>query len=49
MATKFESKVINPILKVIEKNQDYLCKPENLPQLAKLGFMFNNQIQFGRK
>ena len=48
MATKFESKIIKPILKVIEKNQDYLCKLENLPQLAKLGYMFNALWYAGR-
>lgn len=48
MTTKYEKNVINPILKVIEKKQDYLCKPENLPQLAKLGFMFNTLWYSGR-
>jgi hypothetical protein len=48
MATKYERLIINPILKVIEKKQDYLCQPENLPQLAKLGFMFNNLWYAGR-
>lgn len=48
MATKFERLIIRPILKVIEKNQDYLCLPENLPQLAKLGFMYNNLWYAGR-
>ena len=38
--TKYEKHVIRPILDIIEKYQDFLCKPENLPQLAKLGFMF---------
>lgn len=48
MPTNYERKVINPILKVIEKNQDYLCKVENLPQLAKLGYMFNTLWYSGR-
>lgn len=46
--TKYEKLVIRPILKVIENKQDYLCQPENLPQLAKLGFMFNNLWYAGR-
>jgi hypothetical protein len=48
MSTKYEKLIINPILKVIEKNQDYLCKPENLTQLAKLGYMFDNLWYAGR-
>jgi hypothetical protein len=48
MTTKYEKNIINPILKVIEEKQDYLCQPENLPQLAKLGFMFNNLWYAGR-
>jgi len=48
MTTKFEKLVINPVIKVIQKKQDYLCKPENLPQLAKLGFIFNSLWYAGR-
>jgi hypothetical protein len=48
MSTKYEKLIINPILKVIEKNQDYLCKLENLPQLSKLGYMFDNLWYAGR-
>lgn len=48
MATKYEREIIKPILRVIEKKQDYLCKPENLPQLAKLGYMFNTLWYSGR-
>lgn len=48
-ATRFYEKyVIRPILDVIEKYQDYLCKSENLNQLAKLGFMFENLWYAGR-
>lgn len=36
----YEKNIINPILNVINKYQDYLCKKENLPQLAKLIFIF---------
>src|ERR1035437_8055575 len=46
--TKYERYVIRPILSVIEKHQDFLCKPENLPQLAKLGFMFDKLWYAGR-
>jgi len=46
--TKYEKLIIKPILNVIENNQDYLCQIENLPQLAKLGFMFNNLWYAGR-
>lgn len=28
----FEKKIIDPILALIRKHQDYLCKDENLPQ-----------------
>lgn len=48
MGRTYQTKMIKPILKVIEKKQDYLCQPENLPQLAKLGFMFNTLWYSGR-
>lgn len=38
--TKYERQVIHPILSTIEKYQEFLTQSENLPQLAKLGFMF---------
>ena len=38
---KFETRVINPILNTIAKNLDYLTQPENLGQLAKLGYMYD--------
>jgi hypothetical protein len=46
--TKYEKYVIHPILSMVEKYQDFLCKPENLPQLAKLGFMFEKLWYAGR-
>ena len=46
--TRYERYVIRPILSAIEKHQDFLCKPENLPQLAKLGFMFEKLWYAGR-
>ena len=46
--TKYEKTVIEPIMKVIENNQVFLTKPENLPQLAKLGFMFERLYYAGR-
>lgn len=45
---KFESRIINPILRCIKNNQEYLTKPENLPQLAKLGYMYNTLWYGGR-
>ena len=38
----FEEKVIDPILNLIKDNQKYLTKKENLPQLSKLGFIYNH-------
>jgi len=38
---KYEEKVIDVILTLIKDNQEYLTQPENLPQLAKLGYMYN--------
>lgn len=45
---KYEKNIIRPILKIIEKHQDFLCQPENLSQLAKLGFMFEKLWYAGR-
>lgn len=45
---KFESRIINPILRIIKNNQEYLTQPENLPQLAKLGYMYNTLWYGGR-
>jgi hypothetical protein len=45
---KFEKRVINPILNTIKKNQEYLTQPENLPQLAKLGYIYNTLWYAGR-
>lgn len=44
----FEQDVIDPILECIRDNQDYLCQDENLPQLAKLGYMYNFLWYAGR-
>lgn len=44
----FEKKVIDVILKTIKKHQLYLTKEENLPQLAKLGFIYNTLWYSGR-
>lgn len=48
MATKFEAKIINPILRLIKNNQVYLTKSENLDQLAKLGYIYNTLWYAGR-
>lgn len=45
---KFEEKVIDPILTLIRENQEYLTQPENLPQLAKLGWIYNTLWYAGR-
>lgn len=45
---KIEQKVIDPILNLIKKNQGYLTQRENLPQLAKLGYIYNTLWTFGR-
>jgi hypothetical protein len=44
----FEKKVIDPILNIIKDNQKYLTKKSNLPQLAKLGFIYNHFWYGGR-
>lgn len=45
---KFEPLVIDVILNCIKDNQEYLTQPENLPQLAKLGYMYNELWYAGR-
>lgn len=45
---KFEARIIDSILTVIKDNQHYLTKAENLPQLAKLGYMYNTLWYAGR-
>lgn len=45
---KFEESIINPILEYIRDNQDELTKKENLPILAKLGYMYNTLWYAGR-
>lgn len=45
---KFEKLVIDPILLAIKNNAEYLLKPENYPQLAKLGYMFDKLWYVGR-
>lgn len=45
---KYEKLVIDPILKMIKKHQEYLTKKENIPQLAKLGFIYNTLWYHGR-
>ena len=44
----FEKRIINSILNIICKNIDYLTLPENLPQLAKLGYMYDKLWYAGR-
>lgn len=44
----FEKRVIDPILKLIKKHQVYLTQEKNLPQLAKLGYMYNSLWYAGR-
>lgn len=45
---EYEKLVIDPILDSIRKNQEYLTQKENLPQLAKLGYMYNTLWYAGR-
>lgn len=45
---RFEEEIIDPILTTIREHQEYLTKRENLPQLAKLGYMFNTLWYAGR-
>jgi hypothetical protein len=44
----YEERIINKILNTIKDNQTYLTKKENLPQLAKLGYMYNTLWYAGR-
>jgi hypothetical protein len=44
----YEERIIDTILNTIKDNQEYLTKPENLPQLAKLGYMYNSLWYGGR-
>lgn len=44
----YEEQVIDVILNLIKDNQKYLTKKENLPQLAKLGYMYNTLWYAGR-
>lgn len=44
----FEEKFIDPILIYIRDNQNVLCKPEGLPLLAKLGYIYNTLWYGGR-
>jgi len=46
---KYEEKVIDVILGLIRDNQEYLTLPENLPQLAKLGFIYDKLWYAGRR
>lgn len=48
MKYNFEKNVIDVILNTIKDNQVYLTQKENLPQLAKLGFMYNTLWYNGR-
>jgi len=44
----YEYRVIDKILNLIKDNQEYLTETENLPQLAKLGYMYNSLWYAGR-
>ena len=46
--SKYENLVIRPLLNLIEEHQEFLTLPENLPQLAKLGYMFERFYLAGR-
>jgi len=45
---QFEERIIDTILNTIRDNQAYLTQRENLPQLAKLGYMYNTLWYGGR-
>lgn len=45
---QFEERIIDLILNTIKDNQVYLTQRENLPQLAKLGYMYNTLWYGGR-
>lgn len=44
----FEQLAIDPILEYIRDNQEILTKKENLPVLAKLGYLYNTLFYAGR-
>lgn len=44
----YEQRIIDTILNTIKEHQVYLTQPENLPQLAKLGYMYNTLWYGGR-
>lgn len=46
--SNFEKRIIDTILNTIKEHQEYLTKKENLPQLAKLGYMYNTLWYGGR-
>lgn len=48
MNYKYEKNIISPLLNLIKENSIYLTRPENLPQLAKLGFIFQITYYYGR-
>lgn len=45
---EYEERIIDTILNTIKDNQVYLTQKENLPQLAKLGYMYNTLWYSGR-
>jgi hypothetical protein len=45
---QYEERIIDTILNVIKDNQTYLTQKKNLPQLAKLGYMYNTLWYGGR-
>lgn len=45
---QFEERIIDTILNIIKDNQTYLTQKKNLPQLAKLGYMYNTLWYGGR-
>lgn len=45
---QYEERIIDPILNTIKEHQEYLTQKENLPQLAKLGYMYNTLWHGGR-
>ena len=45
---QYEERIIDTILNTIKDNQVYLTQKENLPQLAKLGYMYNTLWYSGR-
>lgn len=44
----YETDIVDKVLLIIEDEQEYLTKPENLPQLAKLGYIFSTLHRVGR-